>query len=125
MEKRARKGRGGKEKMAPENNWLSFSLSSMEMLSASSAVADQPQMLQSTINFMPSPFDASSSADSQNHYFFSDHFYANGKYITCIFFFYTFRYPFSSFLFFFFSVVKCCGFFFPKTRVRKITLYFS
>ncbi|CAI9111438.1 OLC1v1011660C2 [Oldenlandia corymbosa var. corymbosa] len=73
--------------MAPaENNWLSFSLSSMEMLSSSSSVpADHPphhqhhpQMLQSnTINFIP-PFDASSSADSQHPYYYSDHFYANG-----------------------------------------------
>ncbi|KAL2531144.1 AP2-like ethylene-responsive transcription factor AIL6 [Abeliophyllum distichum] len=44
--------------MAPENNWLSFSLSSMEML-------------QSTMN-------ASSSVDSHNYYSFADNFYANG-----------------------------------------------
>ncbi|KAI3462139.1 hypothetical protein Pfo_018802 [Paulownia fortunei] len=48
--------------MAPDNNWLSFSLSSMEMLNPSS----QPAMLQS------------SSADSHHFYSFADNFYANG-----------------------------------------------
>ncbi|KAL3524933.1 hypothetical protein ACH5RR_013305 [Cinchona calisaya] len=54
--------------MAPENNWLSFSLSSMEML------ASQPQMmLQTTMKL--APFDA---ADSHHHYYSSDPFYSNG-----------------------------------------------
>nr|GLL18921.1 AP2-like ethylene-responsive transcription factor AIL6 [Ipomoea trifida] len=49
--------------MAPENNWLSFSLS--------------PQFHhQSTVELNAS-FDGSSSTDSQ-HYYFSDNFYANG-----------------------------------------------
>ncbi|CAK9135565.1 unnamed protein product [Ilex paraguariensis] len=48
--------------MAPDNNWLSFSLSPMEMLSSSS----QSQMLQSSI-----------STDTQQYYFV-DNFYANG-----------------------------------------------
>lgn len=62
--------------MAPENNWLSFSLSSMEMLS--STATQQPQMLQSTMKV--APFDhASSSADSQQqYYYYPDHFYTNG-----------------------------------------------
>nr|QNI23750.1 AP2/ERF transcription factor [Camptotheca acuminata] len=56
--------------MAPETNWLSFSLSPMDMLSSSS----ESQMLQSTMKL--APFDGSSS-DSQ-HYYFVDNFYANG-----------------------------------------------
>lgn len=46
--------------MARDNNWLSFSLSSMEMMSS------QPSMLQST------------SSDSHHFYSFADNFYANG-----------------------------------------------
>ncbi|KAG9138503.1 hypothetical protein Leryth_012773 [Lithospermum erythrorhizon] len=49
--------------MAPESNWLSFSLSSMEMFNNST----QPQMLH----------DSSPADDSQNYYF-ADNFYANG-----------------------------------------------
>ncbi|PSS21473.1 AP2-like ethylene-responsive transcription factor [Actinidia chinensis var. chinensis] len=57
--------------MAPESsNWLSFSLSPMEMLSSSS----QAQMLQPTMKIMP--FDGA-SGDSQQCYFL-DNFYANG-----------------------------------------------
>ncbi|XP_060213147.1 AP2-like ethylene-responsive transcription factor AIL6 [Lycium barbarum] len=52
--------------MAPENNnWLSFSLSSMEMLNSSSA---QSSMLQS---------NGSSSADS-HQYYFADNFFPHG-----------------------------------------------
>ncbi|KAL0396486.1 UNVERIFIED_CONTAM: AP2-like ethylene-responsive transcription factor AIL6 [Sesamum calycinum] len=50
--------------MAPDNNWLSFSLSSMEMLNPSSQPA--AAMLHST------------SADSHHFYSFADNFYANG-----------------------------------------------
>ncbi|KAL0461445.1 UNVERIFIED_CONTAM: AP2-like ethylene-responsive transcription factor AIL6 [Sesamum latifolium] len=50
--------------MAPDNNWLSFSLSSMEMLNPSSQPA--AAMLHS------------SSADSHHFYSFADNFYANG-----------------------------------------------
>ncbi|KAL0431830.1 UNVERIFIED_CONTAM: AP2-like ethylene-responsive transcription factor AIL6 [Sesamum radiatum] len=49
--------------MAPDNNWLSFSLSSMEMLNPSSQPA--AAMLHS------------SSADSHHFYSFADNFYAN------------------------------------------------
>ena len=60
--------------MAPESsNWLSFSLSPMEMLSSSS----QAQMLQPTMKIIP--FDGA-SGDSQQYYFL-DNFYANGTYI--------------------------------------------
>ncbi|GMP32617.1 hypothetical protein CsSME_00006297 [Camellia sinensis var. sinensis] len=52
------------------SNWLSFSLSPMEMLSSSS----QSQMLQSTMKLVP--FDAPSTEDSHHYYF--DNFYANG-----------------------------------------------
>lgn len=70
---RVSKGLIGKKEainMAPEDNWLSFSLSPMAMFSSSTS---QPQMLQSTMKF-----DGSSSADSQQYYFF-DNFYANGR----------------------------------------------
>lgn len=49
--------------MAPDNNWLSFSLSPMEMLSSSTSQPQQQQILHS------------SPADSQQYYFF-DNFYA-------------------------------------------------
>ncbi|KAK4430511.1 AP2-like ethylene-responsive transcription factor AIL6 [Sesamum alatum] len=52
--------------MAPDNNWLSFSLSSMEMLNPSSQPAAAAAVLQS------------SSADSHHFYSFADNFYANG-----------------------------------------------
>ncbi|GFS40500.1 hypothetical protein Acr_00g0068920 [Actinidia rufa] len=56
--------------MAPESsNWLSFSLSPMEMLNSSS----QAQMLQSTMKNVP--FDGA-SGDSQQYYFL-DNFYWN------------------------------------------------
>ncbi|THF94552.1 hypothetical protein TEA_026446 [Camellia sinensis var. sinensis] len=63
--------------MAPENsNWLSFSLSSVEMLNSSSS---RSQMLQSTMNLLPfhgaSP---STSTDDSHNYYFLDNLYANG-----------------------------------------------
>ncbi|XP_016442764.1 AP2-like ethylene-responsive transcription factor AIL6 isoform X1 [Nicotiana tabacum] len=58
--------------MAPDNNnWLSFSLSSMEMLSSSASQSNS--MLQSNMKLAPT-FDGSSSADS-HHYYFADNFF--------------------------------------------------
>lgn len=45
--------------MAPDNNWLSFSLSSMEMLNSSSSSSHQPN-------------------DSHHYYSFGDNFYTTG-----------------------------------------------
>ncbi|CAA3025479.1 AP2-like ethylene-responsive transcription factor AIL6 [Olea europaea subsp. europaea] len=59
--------------MAPENNWLSFSLSSMEMLDSSSQAP-----LQSTMEL--APFEASSASGSHHLYSFADNFDANGWY---------------------------------------------
>lgn len=58
--------------MAPENNWLSFSLSSMEMLNSSSQAP-----LQSTMEL--APFEASSASGSHHLYSFADNFDANGN----------------------------------------------
>ncbi|XP_009615437.1 AP2-like ethylene-responsive transcription factor AIL6 [Nicotiana tomentosiformis] len=60
--------------MAPDNNWLSFSLSSMEMLSSSASQSNS--MLQSNMKLAPT-FDGSSSADS-HHYYFADNFFPHG-----------------------------------------------
>ncbi|XP_059624133.1 AP2-like ethylene-responsive transcription factor AIL6 [Cornus florida] len=57
--------------MAPETNWLSFSLSPMEMLSSTSQ--SQEMLPSSTTKLVP--FDGSSN-DSQ-HYYFVDNFYAH------------------------------------------------
>lgn len=62
--------------MAPDNNWLSFSLSSMEMLSSSASQSNS--MLQSNMKLAPT-FDGSSSADS-HHYYFADNFFPHGKF---------------------------------------------
>ncbi|KAG9156159.1 hypothetical protein Leryth_015564 [Lithospermum erythrorhizon] len=51
--------------MAPENNWLSFSLTSMDMFNNTTS---QPQMLQSDIKL---PHDS-------HHFYFGDNIYANG-----------------------------------------------
>ncbi|CAI9753214.1 unnamed protein product [Fraxinus pennsylvanica] len=59
--------------MAPENNWLSFSLSSMEMLNSSSQAP-----LQSTMEL--APFEASSASGSHHPYSFADNFYSNEWY---------------------------------------------
>ncbi|KAE9466247.1 hypothetical protein C3L33_01848, partial [Rhododendron williamsianum] len=62
--------------MAPENNnWLSFSLSTMEMLSSSS----QSQMLQqqSTMKQQLLPFDAA-SADSQQYCYYDNYYNTSG-----------------------------------------------
>ncbi|CAN4097322.1 unnamed protein product [Withania somnifera] len=56
--------------MAPENNWLSFSLSSMEMLNSSSAAHHESSMLQSN--------GSSSVPHDSHHYYFADNFYPHG-----------------------------------------------
>ncbi|GAA0147485.1 DNA-binding transcription factor [Lithospermum erythrorhizon] len=53
--------------MAPENNWLSFSLSPTDMFSNNTT--SQPQMLQSNIKLPHDP---------QHYYFADDNIYANG-----------------------------------------------
>ncbi|KAL3527553.1 hypothetical protein ACH5RR_012209 [Cinchona calisaya] len=57
--------------MAPENNWLSFSLSSMEMLSSSTTPQSTDQMLHSHHHDQM-------LHSHHHHYYFSDHFYNNG-----------------------------------------------
>ncbi|XP_058179622.1 AP2-like ethylene-responsive transcription factor AIL6 [Rhododendron vialii] len=62
--------------MAPENNWLSFSLSTMEMLSSSS----QSQMLQQQSAMKQQqlvPFDAA-SADSQQYCYYDNYYNTSG-----------------------------------------------
>ncbi|KAL2498950.1 AP2-like ethylene-responsive transcription factor AIL6 [Abeliophyllum distichum] len=61
--------------MAPENNWLSFSLSSMEMLNSSSQAP-----LESTMELAPFENSSAVAAGSHHLYSFADNFYANGWY---------------------------------------------
>ncbi|XP_059307395.1 AP2-like ethylene-responsive transcription factor AIL6 [Lycium ferocissimum] len=67
--------------MAPDNNnnWLSFSLSSMEMLSSSSHHQSNSMLHQSNMKLAhPTNFDLGpSSADSHNYYF-ADNFFPHG-----------------------------------------------
>lgn len=76
--------------MAPEtntnnnNNWLSFSLSPMEMLTSSSS--SQSQMLQQSAMKQQQqqlvPFDVA-SADPQQYCFFDNYSFPTGMYISC------------------------------------------
>ncbi|KAJ8557499.1 hypothetical protein K7X08_003124 [Anisodus acutangulus] len=73
--------------MAPDNNnnnWLSFSLSSMEMLSSASHHHQSNSMLhhhQSNnmkLNAHPTNFDLGSCGTDSNHYYFADNFFPHG-----------------------------------------------
>ncbi|MCE3050034.1 hypothetical protein HAX54_046351 [Datura stramonium] len=68
--------------MAPDNNnWLSFSLSSMEMLNSSSHHHQSNSMLhhhhQSNMKLTPN-FDLGSSSADSHHYYFADNFFPHG-----------------------------------------------
>ncbi|XP_019182979.1 PREDICTED: AP2-like ethylene-responsive transcription factor AIL6 isoform X2 [Ipomoea nil] len=61
--------------MAPANNWLSFSLSSMGMLSSSSSSSSSQLHHEPTAVKINAPFAASDSP----HYYFADHIYGGGN----------------------------------------------
>ncbi|KAJ8543992.1 hypothetical protein K7X08_025610 [Anisodus acutangulus] len=71
--------------MAPDNNnsWLSFSLSSMEMLSSShhhqsNSMLHHHQSNNMKLDAHPTNFDLGSSCGDSNHYYFADNFFPQG-----------------------------------------------